>query len=199
MSNVMAAAIVIIMIVMGARLALSDDARRTIADKMRGKLGRAIRVWKNPGKNPGRTRTATVESWKPKTVNPDVETHLLSYWNICYSGKDGFLEYELSIRDEDGMYKIGRASSCNLILGDEKSVSHYHAYICECDGRMTLFDNGSANGVYVEDGLDEFPKRVDSVDICDGMTVYIGKAQLAFSAANPFRRPSSGTRVRSVV
>lgn len=61
-----------------------------------------------------------------------------------YSNRELVEQFEL----DQQLTKIGRADDNQVVLEDDR-VSKHHATIEEKDGRYTLFDNNSSNGVYV--------------------------------------------------
>src|SRR5215468_6711093 len=86
---------------------------------------------------------------------------------------------------------IGRASACNIRIGDA-GVSSKHAKIwCE-DGEYYLMDLGSTNGTFVND------KDVDRERLNDGDVITFGMTKAAFvgdkpkARAAPARAPQRG-------
>ncbi|MGZ6126531.1 MAG: FHA domain-containing protein, partial [Myxococcales bacterium] len=84
---------------------------------------------------------------------------------------------------------VGRASACNIRIGDA-GVSSKHAKIwCE-DGQYFLMDLGSTNGTFVND------RDVDREQLNDGDVITFGMTKAAFvgdkpkARANPSRAPS---------
>src|SRR5437660_4297851 len=73
---------------------------------------------------------------------------------------------------------VGRASSCNIKIGDA-GVSSKHAKIwCE-DGVFYLMDLGSTNGTFVND------RDVDREQLNDGDTITFGMTKAQFVADQP--------------
>src|SRR3954469_6324036 len=78
---------------------------------------------------------------------------------------------------------IGRASACNIRIGDA-GVSSKHAKIwCE-DGQYFLMDLGSTNGTFVNE------RDVDREQLSDGDVITFGMTKAAFVGDKPKARAS---------
>jgi pSer/pThr/pTyr-binding forkhead associated (FHA) protein len=73
--------------------------------------------------------------------------------------------------------KVGRSTGCELRI-DDASVSGVHARLVVDNGRLRIFDAGSANGVFVNGA------RVNDAWIAWGDHVLLGRAPL------PWNHPS---------
>src|SRR5436190_8809182 len=82
---------------------------------------------------------------------------------------------------------IGRASACNIRIGDA-GVSSKHAKIwCE-DGEYFLMDLGSTNGTFVND------RDVDREKLNDGDVITFGMTKAAFVGDKPKARAAPAAR-----
>jgi ribosomal protein L40E len=68
---------------------------------------------------------------------------------------------------------IGRSPDCGIFL-DDVTVSRRHAVLVERDGRYTIEDQSSLNGIFVN------RKRVEQATLEDGDELQIGKYRLTF-------------------
>jgi hypothetical protein len=66
---------------------------------------------------------------------------------------------------------LGRDPGCDVVLNDTK-CSRRHAVVEELEGRLTVRDTGSANGIYVNG------RRVDRAVLAAGDSVKLGDVQL---------------------
>lgn len=57
---------------------------------------------------------------------------------------------ERLLRFDGGVVRVGRARDCELLL-DSSYISRYHARFEHSDGRWEIIDEGSKNGVFVDD------------------------------------------------
>ncbi len=73
----------------------------------------------------------------------------------------------LRLLDDAPLYRIGRSADCDLRI-EHTSISRQHAELRCVDGRWSLADSGSKNGVRV-DG-----KRIDQVDLGSAIWCAIG-------------------------
>jgi len=134
-----------------------------------------------------------------ETRDNDKSTVAMSYWQINYSSRDGFIPYDLPLGSgEKAFFTIGRAADSDLILKDEPTVGKFHAYIANEETGPVLYDHDSLNGIFAEPENGGDPVRVSSIPITDGLVAYIGKAQLVFRRANPFT-PASPPPARGAV
>jgi two-component system, cell cycle response regulator len=70
-------------------------------------------------------------------------------------------------------FTIGRSTRCDLII-DQKDVSRKHAQIVCVEGRYTIVDEGSSNGVHVND------QRIREYPLSHGDKIQIGQTLLTF-------------------
>jgi hypothetical protein len=68
---------------------------------------------------------------------------------------------------------IGRSPDCGIFL-DDVTVSRRHAVLVVSGGTITIEDEGSLNGTYVN------RKRIESAQLSDGDELQIGKYRLTF-------------------
>ena len=73
-----------------------------------------------------------------------------------------------------GDMTIGRHSTCDIVLNDDKSVSGKHAVIKTVGRKSTLEDLGSTNGTFIESG------RITQHELRHGETIIIGSHELVF-------------------
>ena len=69
---------------------------------------------------------------------------------------------------------IGRHSTCDIVLNDDKSVSGTHAVIKTVGRKSTLEDRGSTNGTFIE------TERVTQHELRHGETIIIGEHELIY-------------------
>ncbi|MDO8587908.1 MAG: RDD family protein [Armatimonadota bacterium] len=69
---------------------------------------------------------------------------------------------------ENGLFTVGRGSDCDLQIANDDNVSRTHATVMVRDGIVDIEDNGSRNGVFIND------KRVLRGTVADGDTLKIG-------------------------
>jgi len=91
---------------------------------------------------------------------------------LKYRGADVFLS--------EGGYVIGRSASCQLVLDDARA-SRRHARIAVSQGKVTIEDLGSVNGVFVN-GLRIAP---GPRPLADGDRISIGGAELELRVGGP--------------
>ena len=95
--------------------------------------------------------------------------------------------YVLSILNEDvkssswlltnGIHKIGRLDDKEIIL-DDVTVSRNHGYISVDDNNLTITDESSTNGIFVNGEL------VKEADLTSGTRIQIGKFFLIVSSVD---------------
>ncbi|MBI3570683.1 MAG: FHA domain-containing protein [Gammaproteobacteria bacterium] len=73
-----------------------------------------------------------------------------------------------------GDMTIGRNSTCDIVLSNDKSVSNKHAVIKTVGRKSTLEDLGSTNGTFIESG------RVTHHELRHGETIIIGSHELIY-------------------
>lgn len=73
-----------------------------------------------------------------------------------------------------GDMTIGRHSTCDIVLNNDKSVSGTHAVIKTVGRKSTLHDHGSTNGTFIE------TKRVTQHELRHGETIVIGSHELIY-------------------
>jgi hypothetical protein len=71
--------------------------------------------------------------------------------------------------------RIGRSPDCEIFL-DDVTVSRNHAVLVEENGKVTVEDQGSLNGTFVN------RKRIDSAPLQEGDELQIGKYRMTFIA-----------------
>jgi hypothetical protein len=69
--------------------------------------------------------------------------------------------------------RIGRSPDCEIFL-DDVTVSRNHAVLVEENGKVTVEDQGSLNGTFVN------RKRIDSAPLQEGDELQIGKYRMTF-------------------
>ena len=74
--------------------------------------------------------------------------------------------------------RVGRAADCEIVLGDDDTISRYHATIDVGPGGLTCTDLGSGNGTFLAGD------RVVSVPWQQGDVLSIGSFELQFSSAD---------------
>ena len=118
----------------------------------------------------------------PGTGQPTiVETEMLHFKPdaaaqlIVDNGKDEGKQFALY-----GDASIGRVADNDIII-DDTAMSSYHARIKEENGRFTILDTNSTNGVYImRTGQTRWEKR-DRYELSDGDKIKLGRAILRFS------------------
>lgn len=73
-----------------------------------------------------------------------------------------------------GDMTIGRHSTCDIVLSNDKSVSGTHAKIKTVGRKSTLEDLGSTNGTFIESG------RIKQHELRHGETIIIGSHELVY-------------------
>lgn len=73
-----------------------------------------------------------------------------------------------------GDMTIGRHSTCDIVLNNDKSVSGTHAVIKTVGRKSTLQDQGSTNGTFID------TKRVTQHELRHGETIIIGSHELIY-------------------
>ncbi len=73
-----------------------------------------------------------------------------------------------------GDMTIGRHSTCDIVLNNDKSVSGAHARIKTVGRKSTLEDLGSTNGTFIESG------RIKQHELRHGETIIIGSHELVY-------------------
>ena len=68
---------------------------------------------------------------------------------------------------------VGRSPDCEIFL-DDVTVSRKHATLVRQGDRVTIEDQGSLNGTFVN------RRRVESADLSDGDEIQIGKYRMTF-------------------
>ncbi len=77
----------------------------------------------------------------------------------------------------NGIHKIGRLNDKEIIL-DDVTVSRNHAYISVDDNKLTITDEGSTNGIFVNGEL------VKEAELISGTRLQIGKYYLIVSTVD---------------
>ncbi|NQZ58646.1 MAG: PEGA domain-containing protein, partial [Lentisphaeraceae bacterium] len=95
-----------------------------------------------------------------------------------------------SLNFNDSLLTIGRSYTNILMLNDD-DVSSRHAFIELLDKRWVLFDNGSLNGVLLNNN-----KIEDNSELFDGDIVRIGKVRFTVSLGEKKKRPKESVRGR---
>lgn len=93
-------------------------------------------------------------------------------WLIIREGEQAGSQFRLF-----GVTQIGRHSSNDIVLTDP-SVSGRHARVVWEDGRFTLHDLQSTNGVYVKEETTYSWQRISTVDLADAVQVRLGRVVL---------------------
>jgi serine/threonine protein kinase len=96
-----------------------------------------------------------------------------SFFIIHTSNSDDLRVYQLEKRE----VAIGRASSNDILLSEDKLVSRYHATVRYENDNYVLYDEGSANGTFVNG---QRLARGESRILRDDDHVSIGKHELVF-------------------
>jgi ribosomal protein L40E len=68
---------------------------------------------------------------------------------------------------------VGRSPDCDIFL-DDVTVSRKHAVVKRSEGKLTIEDLGSLNGIFLN------RRRIESGDLADGDELQIGKYKLTF-------------------
>ena len=95
---------------------------------------------------------------------------------VIYLGETRYREVELGPRS----FRIGRADENDIVLSDpERSVSRHHAELRFENGRYTIVDLGSANGIWVAD------QQVKQAQVEPGVPIEVGTYRLVLVAEQP--------------
>lgn len=93
-------------------------------------------------------------------------------WLIIREGEQAGSQFRLF-----GVTQIGRHPSNDIVLTDA-SVSGRHARVVWENGRFTLHDLQSTNGVYVKEETTYSWQRISTVDLADAVQVRLGRVVL---------------------
>lgn len=139
---------------------------------------------------PAAAQGAVEAATAPKTVMADTstttdepytavdKTEILSdqptvlAWLIIREGEQAGSQFRLF-----GVTQIGRHPSNDIVLTDP-SVSGRHARVVWENGRFTLHDLQSTNGVYLKDEATYRWQRISTVDLADSVQVRLGRVVL---------------------
>ena len=115
----------------------------------------------------------TVDLSRTLAITPASNTAPISYGSIKFvSGALAGQEFDIA---PDGAC-IGRDSALSQIVLADPRISKRHVWIGVRDGRVTIADQGSRNGTFVNDPKSD---RVTEVSLKDGDMVILGESDVA--------------------
>jgi len=92
-----------------------------------------------------------------------------------------------------GDMSVGRSSSCDIVLKDDKSVSSRHALIKTVGNKSTIEDLNSTNGTFID------TKRIQKHELAHGETIIIGEYQMLYRDVVALDAPAFGQPTKSAV
>ncbi len=121
----------------------------------------------------GNDHGMTVDLSRTIAINPEIDTAPISYGSIRFvSGVLSGQQFEIK---PDGSF-IGRDSSSAQIVLPDPRISKRHLWIGGVDGRVTIRDEGSRNGTFVNDPKSQ---RVTEMALQPGDVVILGESDVA--------------------
>ena len=115
----------------------------------------------------------TMDLSRTIAIGPDPDTAPISYGSIKFVS--GVLAGQTFDVKADGSY-VGRDSSLSQIVLPDPRISKRHLWIGVREGSVTITDEGSRNGTFVNDPKSE---RVTEVTLTPGDIVILGESDVA--------------------
>lgn len=129
--------------------------------------------------------------WKKEKLFSDMKTEIMSFWVLeQLNSEDKVVKsFHVTKIPKEGLI-IGIGNDCDFQLEPYKYIGHRHAVLGRDEKGMFLQDLNSTNGVYNSE-----QKKVQQLDIEDGVTFYLGNSKLQFRAVNPFKCETRNTNL----
>lgn len=133
--------------------------------------------------------------WEKKIFSADLKTEIMSFWVLeQLNSEDKVVKsFHITKIPKEGLI-LGIGDDCDIQLEPYKYIGHRHAVLGQDEKGMFLQDMNSTNGVYNSE-----QKKVQQLDVKDGVVFYLGNAKMQFRAVNPFKREPSDRNPKKTV
>ena len=133
--------------------------------------------------------------WKKEKLFSDMKTEIMSFWVLeQLNSEDKVVKsFHVTKIPKEGLI-LGIGDDCDIQLEPYKYIGHRHAVLGQDEKGMFLQDMNSTNGVYNSE-----QKKVQQLDVKDGVVFYLGNAKMQFRAVNPFKREPSDRNPKKTV